>query len=361
MKDGLQYNYSDILSVPGAALKAKKIFVTSLSLLAGLIIYGIFSYLALIIEGYSITGIFANCGLLPLSELPLNSTIGEIFYYVGVFLSLFSVLSGMSAVAVMDLENFRGNPFCTILQALKFSRSRAKQLFMSFLTIVLFVLFIILLGAATGLIARIPYLGDLLYSVMFFFPNFIISLMTLVVIFVLMAGILLMPPAVAADRAGETFNSILGTFSTIIRQPVRWIIYTLYSFICAKIAGFIFACFCFGGLWFMKFITGLGGGEKTDIMISSGLSHLPLKSIPVEFTFNLIPGANFGIDVSTLAGSTINGDIFSYVTAFSLFLVFLTIWGYIISIVATGQTYAYAIIRKFREGYDTTEEEAIYN
>jgi len=360
VKNDLHYNWRDIISVPGAALKPKKIFIASISLLAALVVYNIFSYLTLVIEGNSAASIFSNHGLLPNQLLQPEAVAGRLIYYMGILISAFVVLSGMTAVSIIDLENFRGNQFCGAIQAVKFARRRAKQLFTSLLTIGLFVAFIVLLGFIVGLITRIPYLGDLIYSVFFFFPNFIISLLTVVVIFVLMTGIIIMPSAVAADRAGETFNSILGTFSTVIRQPLRWIGYTLYSLVTAKIAGFVFAYFCFRSLQFLRAVTMLGGGDNVSMLINSGVAHLPLNNKLISFTAGLFPGIDFTINFARLGGLPVNMDIASYIMAVSLFLVFLIIWGYIISIIATGQIYAYVIIRKIREGNTVTEEEPLF-
>jgi len=359
VKNNLHYNFRDIVSVPSAALKAKKIFIASAALLAALAVYDIFIYMGFIIDGFPLPEAFGTYGLLPLQLTKLESTLGVLVYYTGIVTAAFFILTGMIAIAIIDLEKFRGNRFCTASRAIKFACVRLKQLFMSLLTVVLFVLFIVLLGYILGLISRIPYLGDLIYTVMFFFPNFIISLLTVVVIFVFTTGLVVMPAAVAADRKGETFNSILGTFSTILRQPARWIAYTAYTLIAAKICSFIFAYFCFRAVQFLKIITAFGGGEKTNMLIASGLAKLPLHSPAAGFTFNIFPGVNFGFDISSLSGAAAGGGFLSYLIAFSLFLVFLTIWGYIFSIVATGQTYAYVILRKLREGYMITDEKPV--
>jgi len=357
VRNNLHYNYLDIISVPAAALKAKKIFIASASLIAALIIYDIFTYAGFAATGQPLVSLYETFGLLPLCLFHFDTMAGALIYYTGIAFAVLIVLAGMTAISITDIERFRGNQFCTALQAMKFAGKRVKQLFMSILTIVLFIGLIVLLGVLVGLIARIPYLGELIYSVFFFFPNFIISLMTLLVIFVLMTGIFVMPSAVAADRAGETFNSILGTFSTAIRQPLRWAGYSIYTFVAAKIAGFVFAYVCFRGVQFMKIITALGGGEKINILIASGLAHLPINSGLAGLTFNIFPGVNFGFDISVLTASELNSDFSSYLMSISLFLAFLIIWGYIVSIIATGQTYAYVIIRKIREGYFITDEE----
>ena len=46
--------------------------------------------------------------------------------------------------------------------------------------------------------------------------------------------------------------------------------------------------------------------------------------------------------------------------AISLFLIFLIIWGYIFSCIATGQAYALAVIRKIRDGRAIGDEKSLF-
>ena len=68
----------------------------------------------------------------------------------------------------------------------------------------------------------------------------------------------------AADRAGETFTAILETFSTVIRQPVRWLSYTAYALVAGKVASFVYAYFCFRAVQFIGWSAGLGGGDRAE-------------------------------------------------------------------------------------------------
>jgi len=167
------YNYKDIISVPAKALRAKKILLSSIFILIALILFNCCAYLGLIIEGYSIPDIYNNHGLLPIDNFALSSYPAILFYYyIGPFLALFSIMTGTMAVAVIDFEQLRGNPFLSYIQSIKFGLGRIRQLFLSELVIALFIALIVIMGIIVGLITRIPYIGELLYSVFFFFPNF---------------------------------------------------------------------------------------------------------------------------------------------------------------------------------------------
>lgn len=360
MNNSLEYNFKGIIPVPAKALKGKKIFVASFFLLAGLIIYDIIAYIALIVEGFDIAEAFGRFGFLPFSYIFFNSAIAFWMYnYIAPILAVFVVTVGIISIAQIDFETLRGNPFFSGRQAISYGFSRIRRLFLSWTAVLIFILFIALLGVIVGLIARIPYIGEILYSVFFFFPNFIVALFAVLIIIILILSVLIMPVAVSADRVGESFQSILETFLTFTRQPIRWILYTAYSLIAAKVAAFVFAWVSFMAILFLHCITWLGGGDKITGIIASGVKHLPIDSGIVAFMTNIFPGINFGFDLSSLPpGGT--DSIAGYIMTVSLFLIFLIICGYALSVIATGQAYAYAVIKKMRDDHKITDEKPLF-
>jgi hypothetical protein len=354
------YNFKGIAVVPARALKAKKIFVCSVYLFIAFLLFNIFTYIAWMLDGGSFSELYSIYGLAPFFSFRADAFIPALIYYLGILLALFSIAVGIMVTAMIDMEELRGNQFFSAGQALGFSIRRLKQLALSWLAIILFVALIILLGVIVGLITRIPYVGEILFSLFFFFPNFIIAIFTVLIIFVFILSFLVMPAAVAASRTDETFNAILETFSTVIRQPVRWALYTIYTVITAKLAGFVFAYFAYRAVQFVQLAAGLGGGSKIGSIIASGAAHLPLKSKLLLFVTNIFPGINFGFDVTLLSEGTSVGGIAGYIMAASLFLVFLMICGYILSVIATGQAYGFAVIKKHRDGHAITEEKSLF-
>lgn len=355
----LEYNFKGILPVSERALKGKKIIVSAFYILIALFLYNLFTFVALALDGANLADFYTVHKMAPINLISFSTVTGALTFYLGAILSLLSIMMGMMAVAAFDFEEMRGNVFLSAGGAIKFSLSRIKQLLLSELAIVVFVGLFVLLGFILGLISRLPYMGEWLYAIFFFFPNFIFALFIVLIIFVLLLSILIMPVAVMADRNGETFNSLLETFLTVVRKPVRWIGYTLYSLISAKIAGFIFACFSFWAIQFLQFSTSLGGGEKIKDIISAGMHHLDWESKTVTFIATLFPGLNLGLDISGLVREG-NSHPVGYIMAISLFLIFVMIWGYILSVIATGQAYAYAIIKKIRDGYAITDEKSLF-
>lgn len=358
MKIEFEYNLSDILLIPGRALKAKKIIVASFFILSALVLYDIFTYLAVLLDGGSLSAFFARYGLVPLGALWFAGTAAKIIHFMGILLGIWILMTGMVGVSIFDFEMMRANPFFTSLAAIRFALSRFGQIFVSHLAIVIFLGFILLLGVLFGLLSRIPYLGDWMYALFLVFPNFIIAIFSVLIIFVLSLSVLIMPATVAADRHGEAFNSILEIFTVITRQPFRWLAITAYSLAAAKICGFIFAYFSYRALQFLQFITQLGGGEKINDLFASGAAHLPLQSPAVRQLTTALPGLKFGFTVEFLKGVAEPG-LAGYIMALSLFGVFVIVVAYIFSIIATGQSVCYAFVRKARDGHLFTSEKPL--
>jgi len=357
--NSFEYNYKSVIQSPVAALKAKKIFVASFFLLLTAILFYLFTSLAFLINDSIAPKPQMILGIIPIISIGFHGFIPAFIFYFGLVLTLLTPTLGILGCAAIDFEKMRGNHFFSAKQAIRFSFSRLKQMFMSWIGIALFIGFIVLLAFLVGLITRIPYVGEIIYSLFFFFPNFVIAMFTVLALLVLILSYLVMPVAVAADQKAETFNSILESFSTLIRQPVRWTLYTLYSLVAAKIAGFIYAYFAFRAIQFLILTTALGGGDKINNIISSGLSHLPLNSDLVRLAFELFPGVN--IHISRLANGSADSSIAGYIMAISLSLIFLSIWGYILSVIASGQSAAFAVIKKIRDDYKISDEKSKFH
>ncbi len=341
-------------------MKPKKIFLGAFFILLALAFYDICTYLAFAAEGKSIGLVFDTYGFFPLKLFCFGSFIAAfLYYYLGFFLIALTLMTGLTAIAVIDAEEVRGNPFMSFKKALSYGLSKIKQNFLAELAIAVFVAFILLLFLIFGLVARIPFLGEFIYSVFFFFPGFIIAILTAVVIFAGTLSILIVPAATALDRNGETFNSLLELFLTVTRQPIRWILYTAYSLIVAKVCSFVFAYFAFRGVQLLKFGAALGGGEKIGDIVAAGMSHLPWQGEIVSFINNIFPGINFGFDISPLAAGVTSNPA-GYIMAISLFLVFLTICGYIFSVIGTGQAYSLIVLKYIRDEHKVGDEKPLF-
>jgi hypothetical protein len=359
MEAAPHFNFRDVIRAPAAAVSAKQILVMTLALIGAIVIYDIFSYLALSIAGERFSQAFAAYGFFPYDGLMPGSLGARVFWWLGVGLAVLTVMLGFFAVSALNIEAVRGNRFMSPRQAIGFALKRLPQIFLSELSIALFVGLIVLLFALLGLVSRIPVIGEWLYVALFALPNFIIGMFAIFIIFVLGLTVLLLPAVAAAERKGETFTAILETFSTIILQPFRWVGYTVYSILAAKVCGFIYAYFAYRAVQFLIWSAALGGGDHLESLTRSALTHLPVRADLVRETFNLFPGIPFGVDLTGWAGYPTDSAI-SHFMAFMLFLVFASIVGYMLAVVAAGQARGYVALRYIKDNYSIAAEDSLF-
>jgi hypothetical protein len=170
---------------------------------------------------------------------------------------------------------------------------------------------------------------------------------------------ILLPATAAADRNGEVFGAILEVFSTVIRQPLRWLGYTAYGLIAAKVCGFVYAYFAFRAVQLSTWAAQIGGGEKLEKLVRGGLSHLPVKSEIVEQTLTVFPGVDWSFSLRAWARSG-DSSAASYVMAAMLFVVFTSVIGYMLTVVASSQARAYIVIRYCKDGYKIGSEPPMF-
>lgn len=359
MERPLHFNFRDVLVSPGKALSAKKIFLMTFFLCLALAVYDLFTYLALLVDGQNLKYVFRAWGLLPFIPFVYESIIAKIIFILGVALAVVTAMLGEFAVAAVNIEQIRGNPFMTIGESIRFAFRRLGQMFFSQLTIVLFVGVIILAGLLLGLITRIPYAGEWLFALAFIIPNFVVAMLTVFIVMVLVISVILLPATAAADRRGEVFTAILETFSAIIRQPFRWLGYTAYSIVAAKVCGFVYAYFCFRAVQFITWTASLGGGDKPVRLVKAGLAHLPADAALVKSTFNVFPGINWSFSISQWDHGSGFGAA-GHVMALMLFLVFASVVGYMLAIIATAQARGYVVIRYLKDEYNIAGEKPLF-
>ena len=359
MEPTLHYSIRDILITPGRALSAKRIFVMSVFLCAALIVYDLFTYAALAVGGYSLSLYWSVYGLLPLFWFHTSSMVVMLFYWLGVAVAILVLMTGFFAVAAIEIEHIRGNRFFSAFDAIKFGVRRFSQLFISEISVLAFIGIIVLLILLLGVIVRIPIIGEWVFVLTFVLPGFIVAIFTVFIIFVLVVSIILLPAVAAAERHGEAFTAILETFSTVIRQPIRWVVYTVYAFIAAKIFSFVYAYFSFRAVQFFTWCTSITAGEKAEQLVRSGLSHLPVKSSVAKEMFTIFPGIDWSFSITAWSHGGTN-DTAGYGMTVMLFLIFVSIIGYALAVIATAQARGYVVIRFLKDDYKITEETSLF-
>ncbi len=359
MDPHLHYDFRDILIAPARALSAKRIFVMTLFLCSGLIVYDLFTYAAVALDGEKVGTFWKIYGLAPVTLFLFDHVVARIVYALGAALGIFAVMLGFFAVAAIEMEQVRGNRFLSIGGAILFTLKRFTQMALSELAIIAFMALIVVLFLLLGLITRIPFIGEYIYALTFLVPAFIIAIFTVFIFAVFQVSVVLLPVTAAAERNGEAFTAILETFSTVVRQPVRWLLYTAYGLAAAKVCSFVYAYFCYRAVQFVGWAVSISGGDKADALIRGGLSHLPLRSDLVRETLSIFPGINFSFSIAHWV-RPMSGDPAGHVMALMLFLIFASIIGYALASLATAQARGYVVIRYLKDEYRIADEQPLF-
>ncbi len=364
LKPNFEFSFREIISAPARALELKKIFIGGLSLLVALALYDCFVYLAVAVDGLSVSNYFKSHSVFPFSDIRFVTKVAKAIYGAGVLAGLYVVMHGFLAIALITIEELRGNRLCSAREGIRFSLGRWKQTSLALGSIALFLMFLLAFNSGLGLLARIPWIGESVYSVFFVVPGFLVALFSVVIAVVFVLSWLILPAATAADRIGESFTSIVETFSTFLRQPFRWVGYTVSSIVLAKACVWILAGLSTLAVNGFVWLSTLSGGSNAAQTFAGGARMLPMRGWLVDFTTNLWPGlkvagVEIGFDISRWGKSGSEGFA-ALLMAIALVIIFVYVWGYGISILATAQVYAYVIIRKFRDDYDVTAEDPLF-
>ncbi len=359
MEESLHYDIRDVLIAPARALSAKRILVMTSFLIVGILIYDLFAYAAVAADGGSLKSVWSLYGLSPLTWFKLNGFWAGLLYGIGLALGLLALMIGFFGVSAIEIEQIRGNRFLSATAAVRFAVKRVGQIIVSELSVLLFLLLIVVLILIYGLITRIPVVGEWIYTLTFVLPGFILALFSVFILFVLSVSVILLPAVAAAERKGEAFAAILETFSTIIRQPVRWLVYTVYALIAAKVCSFVYAYFCYRAVQFLAWGTSLSAGDRAVNLVKSGLSHLPVRSDFVEETLRVFPGIDFSFSISQWARGGAD-EAAGHVMAVMLFLIFASIIGYALATVAVAQTRGYVVLRYIKDDYEIPDENSLF-
>ena len=359
MEQPPRFDFRDVLIAPARALSAKQILVMTGFLCLALVVFDLGYYVSLLIDGQSLESAYSVYGIFPFAGVDFGGTGALIVYAVGIMGSVFALMLGFFSVAAINIEAIRGNRFFSASGATRFAFQRIRQILLSELAIAGAVLFVVLLFVILGLVTRIPVVGELIYSVFFVIPNFVIGLFTVFVIFVLVVSIILMPAVSAAERNNESFTSIVETFSTIIRQPFRWLGYTVYSAVAAKLCSFVYAYFAYRAVQFMLWSSFLGSGDNIWTLTKSALWHLPTRSAFVRETFNVFPGVSWGFSIPNVPYLPTH-SFAGHIMAIMLLVIFASVIGYALAIIASAQARGYVVIRYLKDTYKVTDEKPLF-
>jgi len=341
------FDFRDVFRAGRMGFKGKKMMIHFLGLFSGYVVYEVLTYLSLI--GNSILESFwQNYGLRPVfiiahrlgDSLPLGTIILMI---IGAFIWLVIYFIFATAVSKVTIEELRGDDFYSMKEALKFAAKRSKSIYLAFVGIIALFLFCLLWPSLVGLIDLIPKveLAALHFgtpvTAFFTIPVYFLGLFMVLAIIACLAGIVLLP-AIVAVTGEDTFESLYQLFSTIWNQPWRLVIYDILLDFVLVLGFCIFTVISVAGMY-MAFLPSMLLAKQESYYFADMVAR-SLKIVGASCLVSMVPGAQA---VSAMPWTL---DLATFFFFASLIVVAGIVLSYPMSIISSGYTIIYVILRK---------------
>jgi hypothetical protein len=351
------YDIRDVFRAPRLALSGKKILLQFLGVLVGYVGYLFFTYLAFICNGFDLGEAWRYHGLFPLVDLPFREWYGWLLYGLGVAWAVICWLLASSMVGKVTYEQLKGDDFYSSKEAFRFLKKSWGASFFTSLSLLVFIAFILICGIIVGLLGKIPYLGELGIGVFFLIPLFAVAMALVYVILVFFVSLFL-APAVVATLKEDTFETLVQVFSTVWSQAWRYFVYSGFIGIMSKVGIFVFGYFSYRAVQLVNLSCGVFMGSKLEDIFDNAYSYVTIPPHILDYFSNIFAGIKFGFELP-MAGSGIylnwSGQIASFLIGISLILIIFMVISYGLTIISTGQTLTYIILRKKKDDEDLLE------
>lgn len=356
----MHFDWRDLLKAPRLALSTgKKLVLQTLGLVIGYLGYLILTYFAFVLAGQGVDQTWNYFGLFPIYDFGYGSWISGTVWFIGILflVALWILLS--TAVAKVTYEELKGDQFYSFREALRFMKGRTSAILFSPLTLFFLLLFVVICGAIVGLIGRIPAFGELLFSIMFGLPVFVVGIFAVFVALVFFFSFIITPPAVATLKS-DTFTTVLQYFQTIWNQPGRFFGYSAILLVFAKLGVFVFGYFIMRTFQLVNWACGLTMGSKLDDIFRASWSYLPLPDV-LEFFTTLYPGSSIAYHFSFYPGGVELAPtqaLAAFLIGITLVLIIFILVGYGLTILTCGQTISFLITYNHREDENLLERKS---
>lgn len=354
----MRFDYRDLFRAPRIAWSFQRIWIQFLGLLSGWLVYFIFTYLALLLAGENMGVLWARFGLIPsIAGLPLP-WYAWVSAIIGLLGLLFFWLVSATAVARAVYMNLKGNHFYTWKDAIRFAlKKKGGSVIATPIGILAIAFFTGLGGVIVGLCGRIPVVGEIgiaLFTLIWFAASLFLVFLALAL------GVsLFLTPSVLATTDDDAFEGIFQSFSTLVSQPWRLIVYTLLVGVLAILGGGVFAYFAKKAWFVMNRVLTLGMGDKC-IDVSYAASYLLqnwiypavewARALPSSITSACFFGQEF---LPSSLG--VSQTIAAYVMAIFLLLIGLAVVAYPVAIFNTGYCLLFLILKKKKDDENLLE------
>jgi len=349
----LYFDFRDLFRAARLGLSGKKMGLCFLGILVAYVGCAVLTYVALLASGLGLGSIWRAYRLFPLAMVDQFRWYSWVIYAIGILFALVVLLLTSAAVSKITYQQLKGDDFYSAGDAKKFVAKKWKAVVFSPLGILGIVVFFLVSGVIVGLLGRIPYVGEIGFSV-FSLPIFFAAFFTVFLGLVLFVSLIL-SPAIVGTTGEDTVETITQVFSSIWSQPWRFVV---YEGLLAGIIGlgtYILAIFTVNGLSLISWFCGLTMGTKLPELSKVAIGYTPtwgwFKSLVGKIPYIKVLVPNFA-EVSGTGGTVLVSGVIAGVM---LVLIIGFVFSYSLAIWNAGQTLTYLILRKKKDDENLLE------
>lgn len=273
----LHFDFRDIFRAPRIAFRFQRLWINGLGLFGGYLVFWVFTYLSLMIEGNPFSEVWERYGILPCGYNQLENWYSVIIFLAGVaaFFAIFLLTN--TAVSRVAYAELRREVFYTWRQAYRFALRKWISVLGAMLTFLFMIAFITIGTIVLSFIGRIPAVGELV-SFVLIIPYVLAALLLLFICIVACFAVFLVP-AVIATSEEDSLGGVFQSFSIAFNQPFRLVTYSILTLL-LEVTGIIILAFFVkkAYLLFASLFT-IGMGERFINITEHALSLID-KALP---------------------------------------------------------------------------------
>jgi hypothetical protein len=355
----LYFDIRDIFRTPRLALSGKKIWVHLIGLALGWAVYLILSYLALIINGQSITEIWNVHFLFPCLwnvNLPI-AWYARIIYSVGLLFWVIIFMLASLAVSRITYKQLKGDEFFSSGDSYKYVKKHGTAVIMGPVSILLIMVFFLVMAIIAAWIAKWPVL-DILFLGLPYLLYFVVAVFVVYTAAVFILSLIL-APSIVGTAEEDTMETVFQSYSTLWAQPWRLVLYEAVVGALGLAATYIYANIMIFSYRFFNIVFGqswLMGGKLSRISEQASSYIFGINSPLTPFIsriFNIYTPASLGIVKPAYLTTT---DVFTIVLiTIALFVIGGTVLAYLLTNFSVGQSLMYVILRKKKDDENLVE------
>ena len=346
------FDIRDIFRSPRLALSGKKIWLFLKANLFGFSIYWVLSYFALALSGVNFSNALNVYGLYPYLFCTENiSLVSYLVYLIGIVIWIMTIFFACTAVSRITYKQLKGDDFYSLADARIFVKNHRYPIILSWISVLLIALFFIIGATIFALIGKIPYIGELLFALLYIL-YFFGSIFTVYTLLVFITSFIC-SPAIVATLEEDTMGTVFQSYSTTWSQPWRLVLYNLTLIPILAIGITVFRWFwlasyklinvIFGADWLMGAKLQNIVGWATELVNPNFITCKFMTcytSADTMFTHHTMLQLQEGAILSST--EYISGTIIAII----LFILMLTIVSYGLSILSIGETIIFTILKK---------------